>query len=149
MSKKKKVFGKMPIRRAKFGGGHPHVIVIEIDDMFFSIGLTNSPKSGTHNNYEVLFSNGKNAYMVHYSSFYRKKSYYDKIEKYHLRIIDEKRAKEIVFNSKKYKNKKWLNCGQKNNPQHPYPARNGEHVSCALITKIILSYYNSLSIIHL
>ncbi len=99
-------FGILPIRRAKFGGNHPHVIVCEVNGYYFSVGLTNSSKSGSHKNYEVLYSNGVKAYMVHYSSFFSKKAYYDRIENYNLRIIDEKRAKEIVFNSIKYKNKK-------------------------------------------
>ena len=112
---KKDVFGTMTIRKAKFGGGHPHIIVLEVNGFFFSVGLTNSKKSGNHNNYKVFYSNGKYAYMVHYPSYFRKKSYYEEVENYHLRIEDEKRAKEIVFNSKKYKNKKWLNCGQRIN----------------------------------
>ena len=99
-------FGTLPIKRAKFGGGHPHVIICEINNYYFSVGLTNSPKSGSHKNYEAMYSNGLKAYMVHYPSYFRKKSYYDKAEDYHLRKTDEKRAKEIVFNSIKFKNKK-------------------------------------------
>ena len=99
-------YGKMPIKRAKFGGGHPHVIVLEIDGYYYSVGLTNSRKSGTHKNYEVMYSDGRRAFMVHYPSHFRKKAYFEYCEEYHLRLKDEKRAKEIIFNSKKYKNKK-------------------------------------------
>ena len=94
------------IKRAKFGGGHPHVIVLEIDGKYFSVGLTHSMKSGSHKNYMVVISDGRVAYMVHYASSYNKYMYNNHIEKYHIRFEDEKRAKEIVFNSKKYKNKK-------------------------------------------
>ena len=99
-------YGNMPIKRAKFGGGHPHIIVLEIDGYYYSVGLTNSNKSGTHRNYEVGYSNGNKGFMVHYPSHFREKAYYEKCENYHIRLDDEKRAKEIVFNSKKFKNKK-------------------------------------------
>ena len=89
-------FGKMPIKRVKFGDRHPHVIICEGDFENISVGLTTS--NNRKDLKRVYYSNGKTAYMKRTASRENVSQYESKTEKYHLDLESENRAYKIAIN---------------------------------------------------
>lgn len=91
-------------------GGHPHVIIEDIDDKHVSVGFTTKPKKGKNSpNYSLAISplnDNKKSFMRRQGTVDYKSNYYDK----RLGVMDKKdyvKAKEYGKSAKnRYLNKK-------------------------------------------
>ena len=91
-------------------GGHPHVIIENIDDKHVSVGFTTKPKKGkNHPNYPLATSplkDNKKSYMRRQGTVDSKKNY-EKQRKGQMTAVDYAKAKEYGDKAKrKYLNKK-------------------------------------------
>ena len=86
----------MPIKRIKYGDRHPHVVVLENDKEFISVGLTT--KNPRDDLKSVKYSNEKTGYIKRNATREYRNLYSDKNEKYNLDLKSENVAYRISMN---------------------------------------------------